>query len=77
MRINRRPAPERHTTHGSHKSAAQSLRAELEGDPPFYIWDEASGAVRWMCAWDTEPADVDEFAAAIKAALGEPASPAR
>jgi len=50
-------------------AASERLRAELEGDPPFYVWDEDSGAVRWMCAWDTEPDDVDQFAAQIGAAL--------
>ncbi len=47
---------------------AEALRSDLEGDPPFYIWDEETGAVRWMCAWDTEPADVDEFTDAVAAA---------
>jgi len=42
--------------------------ATLQRDWPFYIWDEATGEVRWMTAWDTEPADVDAFAAAIEAA---------
>jgi threonine aldolase len=31
----------------------------------FYVWDHTSGEVRWMCAWDTTEADVDDFAAAI------------
>jgi threonine aldolase len=31
----------------------------------FYTWDEATGEVRWMCAWDTTPEDVDAFAAAV------------
>jgi threonine aldolase len=31
----------------------------------FYVWDEATGEVRWMCAWDTTPDDVDAFAAAV------------
>jgi threonine aldolase len=35
----------------------------------FYVWDEASGEVRLMCAWDTSPEDVDAFAADIRAAL--------
>jgi threonine aldolase len=26
--------------------------------------------VRWMCSWDTEPADVDAFAAAIAREMG-------
>jgi threonine aldolase len=36
---------------------------------PFYVWDEATGEVRWMCAWDTTAADVDSFAAAVRAAV--------
>jgi len=39
--------------------------ARLQEDFPFYIWDERSGEVRWMCAWDTTPEDVDAFAAAV------------
>jgi threonine aldolase len=31
----------------------------------FYVWDDATGEVRWMCAFDTTEADVDSFAAAI------------
>ena len=31
----------------------------------FYVWDERTGEVRWMCSWDTAPEDVDAFAAAI------------
>jgi threonine aldolase len=31
----------------------------------FYTWDQGSGEVRWMCSWDTTPADVDAFAGAI------------
>jgi threonine aldolase len=41
----------------------------LQRDWPFYVWDEATGEVRWMTAWDTEPEDVDAFAAAVRAAL--------
>ena len=35
----------------------------------FYDWDRARGEVRWMTAWDTTEADVDAFAAAIRAEL--------
>src|SRR3954451_8588266 len=28
----------------------------------FYVWDESTGEVRWMCSWDTAPEDVDAFA---------------
>ncbi|NUS17182.1 MAG: low specificity L-threonine aldolase [Streptomyces sp.] len=31
----------------------------------FYFWDEATGEVRWMCAFDTAEEDVDAFAAAV------------
>jgi threonine aldolase len=31
----------------------------------FYVWDERSGEVRWMCSWDTTEDDVDAFAAAV------------
>ena len=31
----------------------------------FYTWDQATGEVRWMCAWDTTEDDVDAFATAI------------
>ncbi|MHB8690399.1 MAG: threonine aldolase family protein [Solirubrobacteraceae bacterium] len=43
--------------------------AELQRETHFYVWDEATGEVRWMCAWDTTPDDVDAFAAAIASAL--------
>ncbi|WP_311836322.1 low specificity L-threonine aldolase [Cellulomonas fimi] len=33
----------------------------------FYDWDEATGEVRWMCAFDTTEADVDAFARAVRA----------
>ncbi len=41
----------------------------LASDHPFYVWDDATGVVRWMCSWDTTPEDVDAFAAAVAAAL--------
>jgi threonine aldolase len=28
----------------------------------FYVWDESTGEVRWMCSWDTTPEEVDAFA---------------
>jgi threonine aldolase len=31
----------------------------------FYDWNPATGEVRWMCAFDTTPADVDTFAGAL------------
>jgi threonine aldolase len=41
----------------------------------FYDWNPATGEVRWMCAFDTTPDDVDAFAAALARELG--ASPSR
>jgi threonine aldolase len=41
----------------------------LQRDWPFYVWDEGTGEVRWMTAWDTVPEDVDAFAAAVRAEL--------
>jgi threonine aldolase len=31
----------------------------------FYDWDRAAGEVRWMCAFDTTEADIDNFVAVI------------
>jgi threonine aldolase len=35
----------------------------LQRDWRFYTWDERTGEVRLMCAWDTTPGEVDAFAA--------------
>jgi threonine aldolase len=37
----------------------------------FWDWDVASHQVRWMTAWDTMQADVDAFAAGVRAAAAE------
>src|SRR4051794_23170853 len=39
---------------------------------PFYVWDERTGEVRWMCSWDTTEDDVDAFAADVAEALRVP-----
>jgi threonine aldolase len=41
----------------------------LQREHRFYVWNEATGEVRWMCGWDTPEEDVDEFAAAIRDVL--------
>jgi threonine aldolase len=43
-----------------------AVTQRLQADWPFYVWDEGTGEVRWMTAWDTVPDDVDAFAADIK-----------
>jgi threonine aldolase len=48
---------------------APEVTERLQRDWPFYVWDEHTGEVRWMTAWDTEPDDVDAFAAAVRRAL--------
>jgi len=35
----------------------------------FYVWDYRTGQVRWMCAWDTKPEDVQGLLAALSEAL--------
>ncbi len=51
------------------RPAIDRLLDELPGEHPFYVWDAAADEVRWMCAWDTEPGEVDEFAAKIARAV--------
>lgn len=45
--------------------AADRLREQYR----FYDWNQATGEVRWMCAWDHTEDDVDSFVAALRAAL--------
>ncbi len=46
--------------------AADRLRERFR----FYDWNPKTGEVRWMTAFDTTEADVDAFAAAIRAEVG-------
>jgi threonine aldolase len=39
--------------------------ATLQREYDFYVWDEHTSEVRWMCSWDTTEEDVDEFAEAV------------
>ena len=45
-----------------------ALLADLPGEHPFHVWDEATGEIRLVCAWDTRTQDVDRFASAVSAA---------
>lgn len=38
---------------------------QLQRNFKFYVWDEHTGEVRWMCSWDTTEEDVDAFVAAV------------
>ena len=42
---------------------------ELQRDWGFQVWDPAENLVRWMTAFDTTEEDVDEFVAAVCAAI--------
>jgi threonine aldolase len=48
----------------------QESTKELQREFPFYVWDEQTGEVRWMCSWDTTEGDVESFVAAIRSSLG-------
>lgn len=39
--------------------------APLQARYPFYVWDEATGEVRWMTSFATTESDVDGFVAAL------------
>ena len=47
--------------------AAEELQREFK----FYVWNEHTGEVRWMCSWDTTEEDVDAFVAAILDVVAE------
>jgi len=48
---------------------APEVTSRLKSRWPFYVWDEDTGEVRWMCSWDTTAEEVDDFAAAVAAAV--------
>jgi hypothetical protein len=39
------------------------VTARLQQRHHFYVWNERTGVVRWMTAFDTTEADIDSFAA--------------
>ena len=63
----------RATTRGTNSSCATCLPPEataaLQEQFAFYVWDERTGEVRWMCSWDTTEEDVDTFARAVAEVL--------
>jgi threonine aldolase len=46
----------------------RAVTEELQRDHAFYVWNEATGQVRWMTSWATTEDDVDAFAARIREA---------
>lgn len=45
------------------------VTTKLQEQFRFYIWDQTSGQVRWMCSWDTTEEDVEGLLVALRAAL--------
>jgi threonine aldolase len=45
------------------------ITAKLQEDYRFYVWNQATGQVRWMCGWDTTESDVDGLLEALQKAL--------
>ncbi len=48
-----------------------SVTSTLQSKFHFYVWDDETGEVRWMAAFDTTEEDIDEFAAAVTTAVAE------
>lgn len=42
------------------------LLEPLQRETFFWPWDARAGLVRWMCAFDSAPADIDRFVATLK-----------
>ena len=47
----------------------QWLDEELHKKHYFYVWDEETNEVRWMCSFNTRKEDIDEFVADLKAII--------
>ncbi|SDK87454.1 L-threonine aldolase [Maridesulfovibrio ferrireducens] len=39
---------------------------QLQEKFPFYVWNEATGEVRWMASWSTTEEDIENFVSALK-----------
>lgn len=48
------------------------VSAALQERFPFYIWDEVTGEVRWMCSFDTTSSDISGFVQALREELQRP-----
>ena len=49
----------------------ESITAALQEVTPFYVWNEMTNEVRWMCSWDTTIEDIDTFVAALTSLASE------
>jgi threonine aldolase len=43
-----------------------AVTTALQAEHAFYVWNEATGQVRWMTSWETTEDDVDGFAARVR-----------
>ncbi len=50
----------------------EAVTRRLQEQFHFYTWDQATGEVRWMCAWDTTDDDVARFAEAVRSEMTGP-----
>jgi threonine aldolase len=48
-----------------------AVTVALQEEFPFYVWDEATGVVRWMTSFDTVEEDVDAFIELVSTVMGE------
>jgi threonine aldolase len=55
--------------------APREAMVQLQERWHFYVWDERTGEVRWMCSWDTTEEDVDAFVADLRRALVDHSPP--
>lgn len=47
----------------------ESITKKLQQQYRFYVWNQETGQVRWMCSWDTTEEDVAGILAALESAL--------
>ena len=47
----------------------EAVANKVMADYRFYVWNQATGQVRWMCSWDTTQEDVDGILTALRRAL--------
>jgi threonine aldolase len=49
----------------------QRVIEQLQQKFPFYVWNEQTSEVRWMCSFDTTEQDVDDFVNALSVCLNK------
>lgn len=47
----------------------RDIITSLQSHTPFYVWDDVTSEVRWMTAFDTTKADIDDFIVTLKGLL--------